>query len=290
MTNEELIQKWIHELKDIKNLADKTVKSYLETIGQFDQYIQKSFTEVSENDINDYIGSNSNWLIASKLRKYSTITTFYQWLFRRKYIKEYPIENKIRFGRIDKKPKFLKGEDKIDIVEFLKQRKEETGKYSDDRNYVLFQTMYKTGIRREEVVTLKVEDLNFNGQNPSVKINGKGSKERYVPLTKDIIVELKRYLKEYEIKEGYIFRNKKGEQLTPISVNKLFEKIKDKTGVKITPHVTRHSFATDLLNSGADTRDIQQLLGHANLNTTQTYTHVTMDRLSSVVQKLDRVK
>jgi site-specific recombinase XerD len=287
MTNQELIQEWENNLRHTKKKSEDTIKSYIETLVQFNKHINKLLIEVIQKDIDQFVG-NPKWSLNTTMRKYATLRTFFNWMINYDYISKHPIKEKMVFGRSSQKPKYLHREDKCDVIAYLEERKQAKGNYVNDRNYVIYLTMYNTGMRKSEIIKLTVRDLNLYSKRPSVKVTRKGDKEQYLPLNREIVAELKRYLREYEIKDGYVFRNDEGGSLASVTISKLFEKIKEKTGVMITPHMTRHTFATELIDNGKNVRVVQELLGHENLNTTQKYVHISSDQLSNAVECLNK--
>ena len=152
------------------------------------------------------------------------------------------------------------------------------------RNKLIVNLLLDTGVRVSELVNIKISDIDTNERN--IKVYGKGSKERYVFFTKRTLVILKDWLTFVtRISNGeFLLVNYKGEQLTARSVQRIIKNIGKKIGLDLHPHILRHTFATDLLNRGADIRMIQELLGHENLNTTQIYTHVSNNRMKDVYE------
>ena len=139
-----------------------------------------------------------------------------------------------------------------------------------------------SGIRLNELVNIKLTDIDFNDR--SIKVFGKGSKERYVFFTTKTLNKLEEWLehrKSIAIDE-YLFVNYKGKKITPRSVERVVKRVGELNGLDLHPHMLRHTFATDLLNKGADIRMIQELLGHENLDTTQIYTHISDGRVKEV--------
>ena len=158
----------------------------------------------------------------------------------------------------------------------------------DIRNRLVIELLYATGLRVGELVNIKIKDIDFGAQ--SIKVLGKGSKERYVFYNNTTKEVLKKYLvvrKKLQKKENdYLLLNDKGTPIKEASVRKIIQTTLMKCGIKskITPHTFRHTFATDLLNQGLDLVNVKELLGHASLNTTSIYTHITNDRIKEVYQ------
>lgn len=155
----------------------------------------------------------------------------------------------------------------------------------DKRNLAMFETFYSTGMRISEIHGLNMDHIDFGNQ--MIKVFGKGRKERVVPVGKRALDAITAYRRE--LKEAYeaTFLNKDFGRLSTRSIRRILDKVVMNCGMglKITPHMLRHSFATHMLDSGADLRGIQEILGHASLSTTQIYTHVSMDRLMTVYDK-----
>ncbi len=181
-------------------------------------------------------------------------------------------------------PKFMSEEEVTKLIEAPV-----ISKTAGQRDKAIFETLYSAGLRVSELVGLNVEHIDFIGN--SVKVMGKGKKERIVPIGDVALKEIRNYLTSRPVKEGVrekaVFLNKNGKRLTARSICNIINKHILTTSVQmhVSPHVMRHSFATHLLNRGADLRSVQELLGHVNLSTTQIYTHVTTDRLKSVYDK-----
>lgn len=213
-------------------------------------------------------------------RKISALRSFFKFLQREKIIQNNPALL-LTTPKLDKKlPKFLTEEEMVRFIESPSLTKE-TGK----RDRALLETLYSTGIRVSELVGLNVDSVDFIGN--VVKVLGKGKKERLVPIGNKALEALKDYLESRKHDTKAIFLNRNGKRLTSRSINNIVDKYIQAGGLKfhISAHVLRHSFATHLLNRGADLRCVQELLGHANLSTTQIYTHVTTERLKNVYDK-----
>ena len=153
------------------------------------------------------------------------------------------------------------------------------------RDRAILETFYSTGIRISELAGLSIEDIDFIGG--IVKVMGKGKKERLVPIGERAIASIRAYLDSRKKQADTLFLNKSKKRITTRGIRNIVRKYIRNAGIKqgVSPHTFRHSFATHLLNRGADLRSVQELLGHANLSTTQIYTHLTTDRLKSVYDK-----
>ncbi len=174
-------------------------------------------------------------------------------------------------------PHFLSEEEAVRIIEAPK-----SDKVSQWRDKAIFETLYSTGIRVSELVGLDVEDVDFIGN--IVRVMGKGRKERLVPIGDKALEAIREYIDRRKIESKCVFLNKNGTRLTTRSICDIINKytLQQAVAQHVTPHMFRHSFATHLLNHGADLRCVQELLGHVNLSTTQIYTHLTTDKLKKV--------
>jgi tyrosine recombinase XerC len=217
-------------------------------------------------------------------RKIASIRSFFKFLFREGIIKANPASSLSTPKRDKHLPKFL---DEKEIVLLL----ESPGKEDESglRDAAILETLYSTGIRVSELVGLNIGSVDQIGG--VIKVLGKGKKERIVPIGDRALQAVRDYLKKRRLAGGKddraLFFNKNGGRLTDRSVRRIINKYILKTSIqqKISPHTLRHSFATHLLDHGADLRSVQELLGHANLSTTQIYTHITTERLKSAYEK-----
>jgi integrase/recombinase XerC len=216
----------------------------------------------------------------SVARKLSSLRTFFRYLQREGAIKKNPAAL-IMTPKLDKTlPHFLTEEEATKLVESPVENKT-----ADLRDRAIFETLYSAGIRVSELVGLSVHDVDLIGN--IIKVYGKGRKERMVPIGDKAVEAIRAYLEARKGKSEAVFLNPSGQRLTARSVRNIFNKHIKKTAIqqKVYPHMLRHSFATHLLNRGADLRSVQELLGHVNLSTTQIYTHLTTEKLKSVYDK-----
>lgn len=264
-----------------KNYSENTIVSYLSDLYYFYEYINKDLIKVTENDIREYLGflNDKKDKASSIRRKISTFKSFYKFLYLNNYInkKDYPLV-KISYPKQEKKlPKFIYYNDLLDILE-------ESTKDSDGvRDRLIIEMLYATGVRVSELINIKYEDIDFN--NRRIVVCGKGNKERIVYYGEYAEEVLKEYMSTHEKnKQGYVFTNSHNEQITDRGIRYIIDNIMKRLSVKVhvTPHVLRHTFATDMLNNGCDIKIVQELLGHASLRTTEVYTHVTNERLKEV--------
>ncbi len=213
-------------------------------------------------------------------RKLSSLKAFFNYLVRSGLMTVNPADM-IPFPKLEKSiPRFLTIDDLFRLLDSIK-----INTWFDKRNLAMFETFYSTGMRVSEIEGLNMDDIDF--ENQMIKVLGKGSKERIVPVGKRALNAIREYrmaLKEYTIP---VFVNKDFSRLGSRSIRRILDKIVTdcRLNVPVSPHTLRHSFATHMLDSGADLRGIQEILGHASLSTTQVYTHVSMDRLMQVYDK-----
>lgn len=214
-------------------------------------------------------------------RKLATLRSFYKFCLRRSYVQANPLAS-IRTPKQERRlPKFLEP-DKID--QLLSTPDDTTLLGARDR--AMLEVMYSTGIRVSELVDLNQGDVDFAGQ--CIRVRGKGKKQRQTPIGPTALAAINRYLelrrsdpKSGSFDQNALFVNKHGQRLSTRSVRRKLDKYLAEAGLdpSISPHTLRHSFATHMLNNGADLRSVQELLGHQSLSTTQIYTHLTAKRL-----------
>ena len=283
--NKKLLSDYIIELKTIKQRdKDTTVNSYSEDIYKYLEYMESknisSALDISYNNLLDYLKylDDNKYEVSSVARKIVSIKAFHKYLSENYNVVD--ISTKINTPKFYRKlPNILT----IEEVDNLLDIKLDTP--FDHRNKAMLELMYSSGLRVSELINLELSDIDLN--NNYVRCFGKGSKERIVPVGEYSSKYLSIYINEYRdsMKKGYytekIFLNNHGKEMTRQGFFKIIKKIaKDKDINKnITPHMLRHSFATHLLNNGADLRTIQEMLGHSSISTTQIYTNVTNDIL-----------
>ena len=264
-----------------KNYSDHTYDSYLNDLYYFHEFTNKDLVKADENDIRKYLEYlNSKKEKASSVRrKISSFKTFYKFLYLNNYIdkKDYPLV-KIAYPKLEKKlPKFVYYNDLLEIINESYRDKDGV------RDRLIIEMLYATGVRVSELINIKYEDIDFN--NRRIRVCGKGNKERIVYYGEYAEDVLKEYMSTHKKNDyGYVFTNYKGEQITDRGIRYIIDNIMKKLSVKVhvTPHVLRHTFATDMLNNGCDIKIVQELLGHSSLRTTEVYTHVTNERLKEV--------
>jgi integrase/recombinase XerC len=272
-----------------------TVENYMNDIREYRDFLKTNdlgpVTAIKPNVTRYYLShlNQKGYKPRSISRKMSSLRSFYKYMLKEHFIEANPF-SEISSPKLDKMlPKLLYSEEIDQLFDSI-DVKEAVGK----RDYALLELLYGTGIRVSEFCSLKISDIDF--YNNSIIVMGKGSKERYLPIHESIRSALLDYLEfarndllknAKEEPTDILFLNYRGGALTPRGVRVILNAINEKAAnnMHISPHMLRHSFATHLLDNGADLRSVQELLGHVNLSTTQIYTHVTTERLKDEYQK-----
>lgn len=264
-----------------KNYSINTYTSYINDLYYFYIFIKKDLKKVTFKDVKDYLEhlNLKKEKPSSVRRKISSLKSFYKFLYKNNYMdkKDYPL-TKVAYPKMEKKlPKFIYYNDLLEIIN------ESTKDKDGVRDRLIIEMLYATGVRVSELINIKINDIDFN--NRRIIVLGKGNKERIVYYGEYAEEVLKEYMKTHERKNhNYLFVNSKGGQLTDRGVRYIIDNIMSKLSVKthVTPHVLRHTFATDMLNNGCDIKVVQELLGHSSLKATEIYTHVTNEHLKKV--------
>ena len=267
-----------------KNYSENTIISYINDLYYFYEFVKMDFDKVKYDDVRDYLEylSLKKEKSTSVSRKISSLKSFYKFLYKNNYIdkKDYPLV-KVTYPKKEKKlPKFLYYNDLLEIINESSKDKDVV------RDRLIIEMLYATGVRVSELVNIKLSDIDFN--NKRIVVCGKGNKERVVYYGDYAKEVLDKYLETHIRKDNnYLFLNSKGEQITDGGIRYIIDNIMKKLSIKthVTPHVLRHTFATDMLNNGCDIKVVQELLGHSSLKATEIYTHVTNERLKEVYYK-----
>ncbi|MFZ2602904.1 MAG: site-specific tyrosine recombinase XerD [Candidatus Omnitrophota bacterium] len=292
----ELIETFLNYILVERGLAKNTILSYKDDLGFYMDFLQSrsinALSATSRNDITNFMLNQKDKGISSSSisRRLAAIKSFYRFLVREKLLKSDPT-SLIDSPKLWKKiPETLSLNEVSALINSPDLRQTQ-----GIRDKAILETLYATGMRVSEAGNLKIDNINMD--IGFLRCIGKGNKERVIPLGKKAIVSLKRYLEvsrpvllkewphEVNKKENeYLFLNRFGKKLSRQSIWKLLQRYGLSAGIKkhIKPHILRHSFATHLLERGADLRSVQEMLGHANISTTQIYTHINKDRLKSI--------
>jgi len=289
------IEKFEHYLSVEKNLSPHTQRNYVSDLHQFKDFLESehpgiSITAIDNMTIRSYLGSlykkNRKSSIARKL---ASLRTFFKFLLKVGILKENPAST-VSTPRLEKHvPSFLT----IDEMFALLNMPDET-KLAGIRDKAILETLYSSGLRVSELVEMNEDDLDLN--LGIIKVMGKGRKERIVPIGSKAIEALNNYLSSRKKMGKYplssslnppLLLNQRGGRLTTRSVARIINRYVEQCGLlkNISPHSLRHTFATHMLDAGADLRAIQELLGHVSLSTTQKYTHVSISKLMEVYDK-----
>ncbi len=276
----------VHTLKAYSSDIKDFIRFYLHTHGCEDTESQAIFMDrvkdVDHKNIRKYMAAMVMRKISKKTisRRLSALKVFFDYLIRTGKIQLNPAEA-IPFPKLEKTLPKAVGVD--DIFKLLDNTKTET--WLDKRNLAMFETFYSTGMRISEIHGMNMADIDFKTQ--VIRVIGKGNKERIVPVGTRALDTIKTYRACLKEEFKAVFVNKDFNRLGKRSIRRILDKIVLECGIglKISPHTLRHSFATHMLDSGADLRGIQEILGHASLSTTQVYTHVSMDRLMAVYDR-----
>lgn len=274
-----------------RGLADNTITSYNLDLKKFEQFLNKKnidYLSVPEEEALEFIKEESRRgsSASTQSRLISVLKSFYKYFLHEEKTDSNPISG-ISFPKKWKNiPKYLSIEEVFDLL-----KAPDTNKPTGIRDKALLELMYATGIRISETINLKFDNLYL--EESFLKVKGKGNKERVVPFNENAVAELINYLKNGRpgLSKGenpeLIFLNKNGGPLSRQGLWKIIKGYGVKTGISpdLTPHVLRHSFATHLLEQGADLRSIQLMLGHSNISTTEIYTFVAKDKVKKIYDK-----
>ncbi len=294
-------QEFLDHLQYVRNYSKKTVSSYQEDIDLFCEFIFNEGVLMEDVDIiciRNFLTEELNRGVSKRSckRRLCSLKHFYKYMVNVGYIKDNPF---IFVSSPKIETKYPHGLYKEQIQELFKRNAERTDNLKN-RDQAILYLLYYSGIRAQELVTLNIQDISLRDRR--VRVLGKGNKERVVPFSAECQSVLKKYIdtdrkellklymeniKKKPQKEGLdliqspLFFNARGEKLTTRGLEYILDAIEEKIGlyVGLHPHILRHSFATHLLENGADLRVIQELLGHESINATQVYTHVTEEAM-----------
>ena len=279
-----------------RKLSVNTISSYAQNLKLFYNYLNKNnnnnrhvLINANNDDIRSYLyGINKN--SKTKSHYITVLNNFYKYMILTNKLKKNPVED-INLPKLEKSlPKYLSIEEVDRLLSFTPTKPLEY------RNKAMLELLYATGTRISELLNIELNHIDFD--DCILKVMGKGSKERIVPISSNAIYHVKNYLYNYRKfligtkTSNYLFLNRNGDKLSRQGFFKILKEISQKAGIKkdISPHVLRHSFATHLLNNGADLRIIQELLGHENLSTTEIYSHLNMNKIKSDYSNHPRAK
>jgi len=287
------IQSFLDYLRYEKRYSAHTLISYQTDLTSFFDHLTLQFGKISLKDINhNFIRSwltnlKTRGLIAKSLnRKISTLKSFFKYQLKTGMIDATPMVNVISPKIKKRLPVFVTENDTKKLVESLSQS---TENWKTLNARMLITIFYSTGMRLSELLSLKEKQIDFS--RSQIKVLGKGNKERIIPVSSDVVKIIQNYQqlkrKDFEHTDNVLLVTEKGKKIYPKYAYLLVNKFLGETSTldKKSPHVLRHTFATHLMNNGADLNAVKELLGHASLASTQVYTHNTIEKLKNVYKK-----
>jgi integrase/recombinase XerD len=285
-----------------KSLSKNTVDGYCRDIKKLNNFFngnddKKKIEEVNYQDFQNYLSYLNDLKInaRSQSRIISSMRSFFKFLILEKIIKENPTELLENPKTGKKLPEFLTIEEIELLVNQIDRSKKE-----GERNLAIIEVLYGCGLRVTELIELKISEIYW--EEGFIRIIGKGNKERLVPLGKIASKHLKIYLNEIRVHQkvkdlfvDHVFINKNGSKISRVMIFKIVKKLTEKAGIQknISPHSLRHSFATHLVEGGADLRSVQEMLGHQSITTTEVYTHLDKNYLKQAIldhHPLEKIK
>lgn len=294
LLDKNLIKHFSDYLRLEQSLSDNTIEAYCHDIELFRQYLEDSgqscsITEITHHDIEDFFAKLYDLGIAasSQARILSGLKSFFKYLLQEKICEADPtmLVSSPSIGRHI--PDVLSYEEIVSMMDCI-----DLSQQFGHRNKAIIEVMYGCGLRVSEVISLNISDIY--AKDEFIKVFGKGSKERLVPIGNKTLHELMLYVKgerlHQDIKPKFsdkVFISARGTSLTRQSVFLLVKRLAEQAGIKktISPHTLRHSFATHLIEGGADLRAVQQMLGHSSITTTEIYTHISDEYLRQVIME-----
>lgn len=285
---------FIHYLATVKNYAAHTVTAYSKDLMQMHEFLQIQRTNnninletITKNELQYYLGDLIYHGMAKRsvARKIACFRSFFKFCIRSEWIKQDPSQALV-FPKLDKPlPQFFLENDILNALEAINTQSRE-----GSRDRAILEMFYGTGMRLSELKQIDVNDLDC--ESGLVRVTGKGSKDRVLPLGKHCMKHIQQYLRKRHLfnptrSEEALFLNPSGGRLSSRGIQYIVKRwLKNSSEMKkLSPHVLRHTFATHLLDRGADLRAVKDLLGHESLSTTQVYTHLTIDRLRKVYKQ-----
>lgn len=295
MLNKDLLEQFRAYILVEKNFSQYTAKAYASDVMSFLIWLEEAnVSSVDYNKIREYLRfiHKYNYKKTTIARKISALRTFYKYLYRERVVEANPVSSITAPKREKKLPKFL---DKDEIEQILNNVNIENP--AGFRNRAILELLWATGMRISELSGLNFGDLNL--EHNEIKVFGKGSKERIVLISERAKSYIQRYIeharrlvaKDFppppQDEDSPVFINNTGYRLNPKTIRNVINSIVDKISLskKVTPHMFRHSFATYLIENGADLRVVQELLGHASISNTQIYTHISTKHLTDTYNK-----
>lgn len=284
------LKEYLSILKLEKNLSENTIQSYRNDLSSFIKFLEgyniSDPSEIKQKHLSDFFKSLKDIGLSSRSasRYHSALKGFFKYLYINKYIKKSPID-KISAPKLSKYLPSVLNVNEIDLILSKPDIDDKLGL----RDKAVLELLYACGLRVSELINLKISNLFFSEE--VIRVFGKGSKERIVPIGSSAVKWINKYLIRSRIilekkmkSENYLFLNSRGTKLSRMGIWKIVEKYVKETNIKkeVHPHTFRHSFATHLLEGGADLRAVQEMLGHSDISTTQIYTHIDRDYIKQM--------
>jgi integrase/recombinase XerC len=282
--NRELVNFFLDHLSIERRLSSHTITSYSTDLEQFTAFVNPiELQQVQAMDVRKWLISLSDDSIQNRSinRKLATLRTFFKYLLRTGKITENPMAS-IRMVKTTKKiPQFVRESEMENLVE----NRIIATNFSEARDELILFLLYGTGIRLAELISLQNSQVNLAAK--TIRVIGKRNKERMIPIPTFLVELLQTYRQFCPFENAHLLLTDKGEPLYPMFVQRLVKKNLGEYSQleKLSPHVLRHTYATHLLNRGADLNAIKELLGHANLAATQVYTHNSMEKMKAIYQQ-----
>ena len=283
------VEAFLEYLSVEKNSSHRTLANYHHAISVFRDSLGERFpgwSKVESDDFKDYLFDcmKDKWARATIRLHFSALRSFYKYLTRREGLKVNPIAE-IQLPKAEKKlPVVLNQAQVIELLEmpFKIEQPKQAPTWTAHRDAAILELFYSSGMRLAELAALDVADFDFH--NECVRVFGKGGKERICPVGTPASDAIHAYRNAAKVMSGALFIGKSKKRLTTRAISNIFKKYHAHSNIplNVSPHKLRHSFATHLLDHGADLRSVQTLLGHASLSTTQIYTHVSIERMKKV--------
>ena len=286
----EFLQEYLAVLKLERNLSGNTLSSYKNDINSFINFLEsKSISDFSDVDSKILVGffkvlKDSGLTSTSAARYHSSIKGFFSYLHQNNYLQSNPVD-KINPPKLSRKLPAVLNVSEIDKILDLPDISDKFGL----RDKAILEVLYACGLRVSELLHLKISDMYFNEE--VLRVFGKGGKERLVPIGRSAVKWTKEYLKkarpllEKKLKsQNIVFLNTRGTKLSRMGIWKIIDQYSKQAGIEkeVHPHTFRHSFATHLIEGGADLRAVQEMLGHSDISTTQIYTHIDRDYVKQI--------
>lgn len=295
----QLMESFLESLSTEKGYSENTCRAYQQDLREFYQFLKNDMAvecdkikgadldSIRSLTIRGFLGvlykKNKKSTMARKL---SAIRSFFRYMVKNGRIKDSPAERVATPRREKTIPAYLPVDEMFRLLDSIKMEG-----ILNLRNRAIFETLYSTGVRVSELAGLNVSDVDC--EKRLIRVLGKGNKERLVPIGKKAVAFIQDYRGQLKVENGHtgfdgpLFLNKNKGRLTTRSIQRILEKIVNECALltPVSPHALRHSFATHLLDAGADLRVVQELLGHKSLSSTQKYTHVSIDKLMEIYDK-----